>query len=195
MSLLQLKPALHRFDKSRFNDISELQSTSPTRDGWVAMMITCSELGFAPDSNSLFKPGQLFIVQNFGNVVLPDSCVTAGETRCVIAATEREIQHIIVCGHLSCRTVGHFLEKGSRSVIWLEHGNRLRDLVQAHYPHLTHQQMVDVGAQENVLIQLEHLLADIDVTGANIRVQGWLLDDDTQRIYSYNVRSGQFERT
>jgi hypothetical protein len=55
--------------------------------------------------------------------------------------------------------------------------------------------MVDVGAQENVLIQLEHLLADIDVTGANIRVQGWLLDDDTQRIYSYNVRSGQFERT
>ena len=122
MSLLQLKPALHRFDKSRFNDISELQRTSPTRDGWVAMMMTCSELGFAPDSNSLFKPGQLFIVQNFGNVVLPNSCVTAGETRCVIAATEREIQHIIVCGHLSCRTVGHFLEKGSRSVIWLENG-------------------------------------------------------------------------
>ena len=91
--------------------------------------------------------------------------------------------------------MGHFLEKGSRSVIWLEHGDRLRDLVQAHYPHLTHQQMVDVGAQENVLIQLEHLLADIEVTGANIRVQGWLLDDDTQRIYSYNLRSRQFERT
>ncbi len=158
-------------------------------DGDVLRARVCPRFEFT------VQAGPTVIVHNFGNVVLPNSYVTAGETQCEIAATEREIQHIIVCGHLSCRTVGHFLEEGSRSVIWLEHGDRLRDLIQAHYPHLTHQQMVDVGVQENVLIQLEHLLADIEVMGADIRAQGWLLDDDTQRIYSYNVRSGQFERT
>ena len=66
-----LDRSLHDFDLQHFGSTDDLRSVSPTSEGWSAIMVTCSEFGFQPDQNSIFEIGELYVIQNFGNVVLP----------------------------------------------------------------------------------------------------------------------------
>ena len=189
--LCPLKTELHDFDSEQFGCVEDLQHLTPTDDGWSAMMVACSECGFSPDQTSLFGDGELFIVQNFGNVVLPENSRSTS-TQVIRLSGELGLRDIIVCGHMRCQTVSHFVS-GDPGIQWLQHGNGLRHLMHRHYSHLHSGQCREVAVQENVLMQLEKVVDDIGDSTPDLRVHGWILDSESARVFSFNPECGQFE--
>ena len=107
-----LKPEIHDFASSEFGDHWALKEVVPGAPGWAALIFACSEIGFAVDLNSLIQSDKLMIVQNFANIAVADPSVE-------VVVEERDIHHVIVCGHSTCRTIGHFLDPGPRELEWL----------------------------------------------------------------------------
>jgi len=99
-----LDPSLHNFDQVQWGTMADLKSLKAVDAGWSAIMLTCTDLGFVPDQTSIFEEGQLFFIQNFGNVVLPHS-ESEAETEVTKVLREKRMKDVIICGHLNCRAV------------------------------------------------------------------------------------------
>ncbi len=190
--LHQLNPNLHDFDAEQFGSIKDLKALKPTADGWSAIMVTCSEFGFQPDQTSIFEIGRLYIIQNFGNVILPlgDS---EFQTEVTHALQTKGLRDVIVCGHVNCRTVGHFLLR-DRDNDWLQHGDRLREFMESRYSDLDESAKVNIAAQENVLLQLEKELESLRQANVNARIHGWMIGVSANRVYRFDPNQGQFIR-
>ena len=129
----------------------------------VACFITCSDSRIDPNLITNADPGQLFIVRNIGNLVPCYGTVNNGELAAVeFAVTELGIRDIIVCGHTSCGAMKSLLKpetlRGVPSVQeWLRHADATAAIIRDHYSHLSGQALLTATAEENVLVQLEHL--------------------------------------
>ena len=99
-----LDPNLHKFDKVQLGTIADLKSSKSADDGWSAIMLTYADLGFLPDQTLIFDDGQLFMIQNFGNVVVSFS-ESEPETDVTEVLRTKRMKDVIVCGHLNCRAV------------------------------------------------------------------------------------------
>jgi carbonic anhydrase len=189
-ALHSLDPSLHDFAPSTFGTIEDLKQLQPNSDGWSAAMVCCSEFGFQPDQNSIFDIGELYTVQNFGNVILPwgeDKVVT--EISHVLQ--EKQLKDLIVFGHVGCKTVEHFLWE-DRDIEWLQHGDKLRDFMSLHYGDVSAENQLSIAAQENILLQLKKEMLSLHEHGVEARLHGWLSIGLGNRIMRYDVQSGQF---
>ena len=192
-TLARLDGSIHEFDASRFGTLEMLKQQTPTSEGWRAAIVACSETAFMPDQTSFFELGELLVVQNFGNVITPASENPDEGTEVTDLVRRKGVQHVIVCGHLKCRTIGHFTQDGERNATWLNHGNRLRELVRSHYSMVPETTMLNVAAQENVLLQLEKELQSLANQRVDAHVYGWILDDESQRVHCYDPVLQQFQ--
>lgn len=189
--LQPLDPSLHDFDPAMFGSIEDLKALQPNADGWSAVMVCCSELGYQPDQNSIFEIGELYTVQNFGNVVLPwgnDEVVT----EISYALYDKQLKDLIVFGHVGCQTIEHFLWE-DREGDWLRHGDRLRDFIRSNYGDVSEESRLNIAAQENVLLQLEKEILSLKEKGIEARLHGWISIGSGNQVMRYDVQSGQFE--
>ena len=198
-----LKEAVHNFHSSFFGSSAELLDRLGRGDEWIAAIVTCSELGTATELAVKARPGELYIVQNFGNLVPGQQFDNGGGptvSSIQYAINQLGVKHVIVSGHMKCRTVELLLKdaEAERYSHWLEQAGRTRQVISEQYDHLDAASRIRAACQEIVLVQLENLQSHPFIrqrlSDGELRWYAWIFDDETGQLFSYEPETGQFAK-
>jgi carbonic anhydrase len=203
----QLVQGIHYFQKIGFPEREKLFAQLAHAQRPEALLITCADSRIVPSLIMNTEPGQLFIVRNVGNLIPCFGTSNNGELAAVeYAVTELGIQDLIVCGHTGCGAMQALIASlgltgPSRTPLvdqWLRHAAATLEIVREHYGHLQGKALVNAAAEENVLVQLEHLrtlpVVASRVSSGRVRLHGWMYKIDSGEVFYYESELGQFVR-
>jgi len=165
------------------------------------LFITCCDSRVQPDVLLQVQPGQLFLLRNIGNLVPPHGQDTSVEAAVEYAIRALNVKHIIVCGHSHCGAMKAVLEPESTNELpavadWLRHADATQQIIQENYSHLQGEELLNAAIQENVLVQLEHLMTLPSVAPRLMRetlnLHGWVYRFETADVLAYDPEIGQF---
>lgn len=195
MTLPRLKCSKYDFSPEEFGAKSQLLAEVGAGSEPIAVMLTCWELGCAPDQVSHANAGEVMVVQNPGGVVQAGG--TSFES-ILYGLRLPTVRHLIVCGHTDCRTLGFLLTRDQRRRGTPSHKpmQRVRERFHVTYPDLPCQEWLGVVAQGSVLQQLA-LLKSHPCVGSQLRhhrllLHGWMRDDQSSAIAAFDPVAGQF---
>ena len=79
------------------------------------MLITCSDSRICPESMFGYKPGEVFVLRNAGNIVPSYGQGSSGGEVATIeyAVAVLGVKHIVVCGHTGCGAMKALLDPQS----------------------------------------------------------------------------------
>jgi carbonic anhydrase len=168
-----------------------------------ALVITCSDSRIDLTRITNTEPGDLFVIRSAGNLVPTNSNSGGGELATIeYSIAVLGIRNIIVCGHSECGAMKAMLDPELTKELpavraWFQHAESTRRIVKVKYGHVSGKELVRVAAEENVLVQLNHLSTHPYVAAmlsmGQLRVFGWYYDIGTGRVRQYNQVSGKFE--
>ena len=197
-----LVKGVHYFQNFGFQQQQQLFEQLATGQSPEACFITCSDSRIDPNLITNSPPGGLFIVRNVGNLVPCYGTSNNAELAAVeYAVAALGVKHIVVCGHTGCGAMRALLEGNTAESLpavtqWLRHGESTKAICKEHYSHLHGEALVTAAAQENVLVQLEHLrtlpAVATRVSKGKVRLHGWMYKIDTGEIFAYDSESHQF---
>jgi carbonic anhydrase len=167
------------------------------------LIITCSDSRIDPTRITSSYPGELFLIRNAGNLVPPyGTAAGSGELATIeYAVSVLNVKNIVVCGHSDCGAVSAMLHpeklKDLPSVsAWLAHMERTRRVIHDNYSHLGPEQLLEIAIQENILVQLEHVMMHPAVSSrmlrGDLKLYGWYFEIHSAKVYGYDVTEGQF---
>lgn len=167
-----------------------------------ACFIGCSELPLAPHRIAGCEAKDLRVVSNLGNLI-----PAAGhgnrddETAAVEQALDDGAGDIILCGHSGCLAMQALLQ-GRFSAVpaslrpWLEHADETRRRLADFFPLWTPEEQIERLAQENVLVQLEHLADWPGVARAlqrdEVRLHAWYYREETGELLAFDGGEQRF---
>jgi len=111
MKLPVLKSCRRILPAVEFGTKSHLLAEIGQNDDPIAVMLTCSELGFAPDHVSHANPGEIMIVQGAPSAPL-DTCGTSASI--MYSLHLPTVRHLFVCGHTQCGILRMVLAKEAK---------------------------------------------------------------------------------
>jgi carbonic anhydrase len=201
----QLVQGIHHFQKIGFQERQELFSRLQHGQAPEACLLTCADSRIVPNLITNSEPGQLFILRNVGNLVPCYGTSNNGELAAFeYAVVELGIEDLIVCGHTCCGAMQALVNSTTASgpsrtplvAQWLRHADATREIVREHYGHLQGQALVNAAAEENVLVQLEHLrslpVIAARISSGRVRLHGWMYKIDSGEVFYYESELGQF---
>ena len=158
-----------------------------------ALFITCSDSRVNPTLLTDSQPGDLFVLENAGNIVPPAGSAggggtsgTGGEVATLEYAVKAlKVPEIVVCGHARCGAMGGLMAPEHLDTLplvadWLKHSAQVRAAVDAELPDATPEEKVDAAVRANVRLQLEHLRGHDCVKEAldegRLTLTGWVYD-------------------
>jgi carbonic anhydrase len=201
-TMQQLIDGVHYFQNVGFQQQRELFERLRFGQSPEACFITCADSRIDPTLITNAKPGQLFIVRNAGNVIPCYGTANNGELAAVeFAVAVLGVKDIIVCGHTHCgamKAVVHPETVASLPSLkdWLHHCDSTAQIIKDHYSHLSEEALYTATAEENVLVQLEHLrtlpIIASRVSRGLINLHGWMYKFETGQVFVYDSREGQF---
>ncbi len=203
----QLVEGVHYFNNIGRTQHLQLFEKLKHRQEPEACFITCADSRIVPTLITQADPGELFIVRNVGNLVPCYGTTNNGEMAAVeYAIVELGIEDIVICGHTGCGAMKAVVspdEPGTRSKLpsvreWLRHADATAEIMRTHYQHLSGEALYHAAAEENVLVQLEHLrtlpVIAARACSGQVRLHAWMFQIDTGEVYRYDSEAGQFER-
>ena len=168
----------------------------------IALMITCSDSRINPNLITHTEPGELFIVRNVGNMVPPHGTGNNGEAAAIeYSVAELNVKDIIVCGHTHCGAMRGLLNPKSLGELplvrrWLRYGQATSQIIRENYSHLRGSALLTATAQENVLVQLQHLktfpVVAARLARGDLHLHGWMYKIETGDVFHYDPRGKQF---
>ena len=168
----------------------------------IALLIICSDSRINPNLITHTEPGELFIVRNVGNMVPPHGVSNNGEAAAIeYSVVELNVQDIIVCGHTHCGAMQGMLNPKSLRGLplvrkWLRHGLATTQIMRENYRHLRGSALLAATAQENVLVQLQHLetypVVAARLARGDLHLHGWMYKIETGEVFHYDPRAKQF---
>ena len=165
------------------------------------LFITCSDSRIDPNLLTRSKPGDLFILRNAGNIVPPHGSGGGEAATIEFAVAGLGVKDVIVCGHYRCGAMRGLLNpQGVASLpevaAWLRHAETTHRIVRDHYGHLQDEQLEDKTGEENVLVQIEHLLTlpaiATRLRRGDLHLHGWAYRIETGEVSAYDSVQGQF---
>jgi carbonic anhydrase len=196
-----LVKGVHYFQNIGFRQQQQLFESLADGQNPEACFITCSDSRIDPNLITNSPPGGLFIVRNVGNLIPCFGTSNNAELAAVeYAVCALGVKHIIVCGHTGCGAMRALLEGTAVDLPavmqWLRHAESTAAIVREHYHHLTGGELLTAAAQENVLVQLEHLRTSpavaTRVSRGRVQLHGWMYKIDTGEIFTYDAGLHQF---
>jgi carbonic anhydrase len=197
-----LVDGVHFFQNVGFRQYEELFGRLATGQTPEACFITCADSRVDPNLITNARPGQLFIVRNVGNLVPCHGVGNNAEAAAVEFAIEvLGVRDVILCGHTQCGAMRGLLEPGSLKNLphvkkWLRHAGATRAIIREHYQHLGGEALLTASAEENVLVQLEHLRTLPAVAKRLVRdevhLHGWMYKFQTGEMFFYDAALRQF---
>jgi carbonic anhydrase len=201
----KLVQGVHHFQKIGFREREELFGRLQHGQEPEACLITCADSRIVPNLITNSEPGQLFIVRNVGNIVPCYGTSNNGALAAVeYAVVELGIEDLIVCGHTVCGAMQALVSSAnaggpSRTPLvmnWLRHADATLEIVREHYGHLQGAALANAAAEENVLVQLEHLrtlpVVASRISSGRVRLHGWMYKIDSGEVFYYESEVGQF---
>ncbi len=202
----KLVEGIHQFQNGLFSSKQRLfeRLVNGTNDQPPRVLfITCSDFYFDPNLLAKSEPGELFILQNAGNIVPPyDAAEGGGDTTIEYAMIVLEVKDIIICGHSHCGTMGCLLDQSQVAKLpafrsWLCHAESTHRIIEENYAHVTGAAVrLMATVEENVLVQLEHVQTYPSVAAAlarkTLNLHGWVYEFETGQVFDYHPQDGQF---
>ncbi|MFT7642979.1 MAG: carbonic anhydrase [Pirellulaceae bacterium] len=198
MTLPLLAPTEHLLSPREFGTKTEFMSEIGQGDEPVAIMLTCWELGVAPDQVSHANPGEIIITQNPGGLVhAVDQGQCAALDSILFGLSQSSIRHLVVCGHTLCKTLSLLItEDDEKKNPFGEYLLGVRQRLDETYYDRRPIDWQGIIVQEAVLQQLANLRSHMYIQSrlqeGSLRMHGWIRDDQTATIASYDPVTGQF---
>ena len=189
---------IHRFRLEDFRTSYAVFQRRDTPDRPGPLVIACSDLGLDPLSVLSMKRDNYYVLQNMGNIVPPWNQGTGTISEIDAHLALYTITDIIVCGHMPCRVMRDLLaaewDSGSFPATWFGHAARTRRILSDSYTAASKEELVDIAAAENVLVQLENLRTNPNVAqkldNGSLYLHGWLFED--RKISAYVPQTHRF---
>lgn len=198
----KLIQGLHQFQKDIFGPRKSFFEKLATGQSPETLFITCSDSRVNPNLITQTGPGDLFIVRNVGNLIAPHNHFVSAEGAAIEYAIEAlKVKDIVVCGHSNCGAMKAVLDHSHTAEMpsvasWLGHAEATRRIMKQNYAHLSGTALVTATAQENVLVQLDHLRTLPPVAAAlsrnRVRLHGWVYKIETGEVFAYDPEERQF---
>ena len=202
----KLIQGIHQFQQTYFRAHEDLFARLARGQNPETLFITCSDSRLDPSLITQAKPGDLFVIRNAGNLVpchrsAPDS----GEAATIeYAVAALKVRDIVVCGHTGCGAMHALMNPGLAADLprvqrWLKHATATRDIVRERYRCDTPEILAKLAAEENVLVQLEHVRSHPAVAAAlergDVKLHGWMFKIETGQVFAYDPATEQFRPT
>jgi carbonic anhydrase len=196
-----LVKGVHYFQNIGFRQQQQLFESLADGQTPEACFITCSDSRIDPNLITNSPPGGLFIVRNVGNLIPCYGTSNNAELAAVeYAVCALGVKHIIVCGHTGCGAMRALVEGTTVDLPavmqWLRHAESTAAIVREHYSHLTGSELLTAAAQENVLVQLEHLRTSpavaTRVSRGRVQLHGWMYKIESGEMFTYDSNLHQF---
>jgi carbonic anhydrase len=171
------------------------------------LFIACSDSRVVPTLITNSLPGELFIIQNVANIVpyYRQSTEFVATTSAVeYAVLVLGVQNIVVCGHTDCggcRAYYHqseILSQTPHTEKWLQLMDPIRENVQEIQQHFGDAEVGWLVEQQNVILQLNHLLTYPFVKeryeNGDLQLYGWYYDIEHGTVYDYNNEKRVFQK-
>lgn len=150
-----------------------------------SLVIACSDSRVAIEKIVGWKPGEVFVTRNVGNLV-PAFGQSSAEIAAVVeyAVAALEVQHILICGHSDCGAMKAVLHPESVESLpavkrWLTNAQAALPRARARCSCLD-DDLLPCLTEQNVLLQLEQLKTHPAVASALERgaltVSGWVYE-------------------
>ena len=198
----KLVDGLHHFHNEIFSSQQKLFENLCRGQHPVACFITCSDSRINPNLITNTEPGELFIVRNAGNLVPPHGTSNNGEAAAVeFAVVGLGVKDIIVCGHTHCGAMGGLLKPdGLKSMLavrdWLRHAEATERIITENYQHLQGEALLTATAEENVLVQVEHLRTlpaiAARLSRGDVKLHAWMYKIETGQMFEYDAGHRQY---
>jgi carbonic anhydrase len=197
-----LVEGIHHFQEKLFEHQRELFEKLGQGQAPSTLFITCSDSRVVPNLFTNTGPGELFVLRNAGNIVPPYGASTGGEAATVeYAVSVLGVKHVIVCGHSGCGAIQALLSPAQVKNLpaistWLNQAEATRRIIEENYKDLSGDALLNVGVQENVLVQVENLETHPSVRAklgrGELTVHAWVYKIETGQIFSYSVEQRRF---
>jgi carbonic anhydrase len=200
----KLVQGVHSFQREYFSSNRELfEQLALHGQRPETLFIACSDSRVDATLITQSRPGELFELQNAGNLVPPYGAGgISAEAAIEYALVALKVKHIVVCGHSHCGAMSGLLDpdslKGMPAVAtWLKNAETTRRIIQENYTHLTDPAArLTATVEENVLVQLEHLRTHPAVAVALSRkalhLHGWVYKFETGEVFFFDPEREQF---
>ena len=156
-----------------------------------------------PDLICQTDPGDLFVLRNAGNIIPPytpgSPCGEAATIEYAIRGLG--IRNVVICGHTRCGAMKAVLNPEDtrdmpRVRQWLANADASAEIVTTCYHHLAPEARWKVIAQENVLVQIEHLRTHPAIATAlaagELKLHAWVYKIDTGEVFAYDPEECEF---
>ena len=197
-----LVEGIHHFQQHVFPSKLRLFKRLAKGQQPIALLIICSDSRINPNLITHTEPGELFIIRNVGNMVPPYGAGNNGEAAAIeYAVSELGVKDIVVCGHTHCGAMTAILEPRRSDRLpalrrWLRHGQATARIIGENYAHLRGQALLNATAQENVLVQLQHLATHpavaVRLARHDLNLHGWMYKIETGHVFRYAPDENQF---
>ncbi|MBS2034968.1 carbonic anhydrase [bacterium] len=168
------------------------------------MLITCSDSRICPESMFGYKPGEVFVLRNAGNIVPSyGGGASGGEVATIeYAVAVLKVKHIVVCGHTGCGAMKALLDPDSVSSLpgvaeWLRSAENTRRVVMDSNLKADPAELVSVASRENALCQLDNLRTHPAVASAvrqgKLQLHAWVYKLEDHVVEAYNPETHRFE--
>ncbi len=166
------------------------------------LFITCSDSRVSPALITQTDPGDMFVIQNAGNIVPPHGVNPDGIGASIeYAVAVLNVEHVIICGHSNCGAMKGLLHKETLTSLpsvqqWLAYADSARAILQANGHDLDNESSIDHCIQANIQVQLANLrtlpAVAAKLSQNKLSLHGWVYDIQSGKINVYQPEKQQF---
>lgn len=193
----------HDFHKNIMSANPELYQNLIQGQQPDTMLITCSDSRICPEILFGYKPGEVFVLRNAGNIVPAYGSSSGGEVATIeYAVAVLKVKHIVVCGHTGCGAVSALMNPDSVKTLpgvaeWLRSAENTRRVVTASHPEASPKELAALAVHENALCQLDNLRTHPAVAAAlrlgDLQLHAWVYQLEDSTVEAFNPATNKFE--
>jgi carbonic anhydrase len=151
-----------------------------------SLFITCADSRIDPEILTQSGPGEIFVSRNIGNLVPAYGEMLGGVSAIIeYAVVALNVSQVVVCGHTDCGAMIGLLHPEKVAGVptvksWLRNGEAALSIVQSRNKNRDKAAMLEDLIEENVLLQMKHLMTHPSVAGrlaqGSLLLSGWVYD-------------------
>jgi carbonic anhydrase len=197
LGTMVFREKVYRREEETFRKLNEGQKPH-------TMMITCADSRVDPRAIVQARLGELFVLRNAGNIVVPHDCNHIGGEAATIeyavAGLKPGVGLIVICGHTPCGAMKTMLNASKPDDLpaisaWLKHAEDALKGIKRSADIDDDKQLVAL-TRANVLLQLEHLRTHPSVVAAmkerKLELHGWVYRMELGHVEHYDLVTGQW---
>lgn len=202
-SISKIIDGVNHFQTSIYAEKRELFHKLAKAQEPKILFITCSDSRIDAALLTQTEPGDMFSIQNAGNIVPPHGAAEGGVGASIeFAVSVLKVEHIIVCGHNSCGAMKALLHPENVETLpaikrWLSFAEGTRALLKAeNISHLKEEEQANCCTKLNIPVQLSHLRTlpsvTVRLTQNQVQLHGWVYDIESGQIEVYKEGENKF---